>query len=411
MSIVLHTGAIGLALGMAAWRGWSFIPPVEIEIVSTKVETVKELPLGPPPAPAASGGARVASVSRVPKSKVPGAMVTPVRDAGAPEAQKSKPGDLRSHGPEGSRLTAWLRLDRLRTGPSAPAYIAVVDELLRLLPDRRRLVEGTGLDLYRDFDALLVATPNPLDDAVTFLAVRHRLTDEDLKAALNRSAAAAGRPIVWRTEGGRPVGIRKSSHKHERDDRIFIFPKPGLAIMAPAAYAELLLGRSLKLVDDPTSAPSSAPPPNWGRIVARIDAEDGAVPEDAVLVMTATNLLKARGDSKEPSANGAAFGAGLRGGLPDLASLVVRTAPSPLIEVKADFAQESSARDWQIEWPGLKQQVLGNPLLLLGGLGGIVGRTELERDGKTVVLRTTAATDELLRILQTAVAFTRGRGF
>ena len=34
-----------------------------------------------------------------------------------------------------------------------------VDRLLVQLPDRHRLIDGTGLDLYRDFDSLLIATP------------------------------------------------------------------------------------------------------------------------------------------------------------------------------------------------------------------------------------------------------------
>jgi hypothetical protein len=55
--------------------------------------------------------------------------------------------------------------------------MAAVDRLLLLLPDRHRLIDGTGLDLYRDFDSLLIATPNPTDDAVTFLAARHHLME------------------------------------------------------------------------------------------------------------------------------------------------------------------------------------------------------------------------------------------
>ena len=94
---------------------------------------------------------------------------------------RRRPGDLRNYGPEGSRLTALLRLDRLRASSVGSSYLAAIDQLLVLLPDRRRLLDGTGLDLYRDFDALLIATPEPHNDKVTFLAARHRLKDATLQ--------------------------------------------------------------------------------------------------------------------------------------------------------------------------------------------------------------------------------------
>ena len=48
-----------------------------------------------------------------------------------------------------------LRLDRMR----GTDYAAPVDDLLMHLPDCRALLQGTGLELFTDFDALLIATP------------------------------------------------------------------------------------------------------------------------------------------------------------------------------------------------------------------------------------------------------------
>ena len=113
--------------------------------------------------------------------------------------------DLGAYGPQGSRLTVLMRLDRLR----GTDYAAPVDELLMRLPDRRDFVSGTGLDLFTDFDALLVATPNPLDPSVTFVAVRHHLDDAKVRAALNRGAKASDHTLTWRTQDGRPVAERR----------------------------------------------------------------------------------------------------------------------------------------------------------------------------------------------------------
>ena len=80
-----------------------------------------------------------------------------------------------------------MRLDRLR----GTDYAAPVGEMLMRLPDGRDFVTGTGLDLFTDLDALLVATPNPLDASVTFVAVRHHLDDAKVRAALTRGAKAS----------------------------------------------------------------------------------------------------------------------------------------------------------------------------------------------------------------------------
>jgi hypothetical protein len=193
VSLGVHVGIVVGAFGITAWRGLSFAR--NVEVVPITLESVKELPLGPPPI----GSKPPTAVAIVPPRRPrvaphkAGSLPTENRDAGAPPdarpapepkpTREAKPGDLQSYGPEGSRLTALLRLDRLRASPQGRAYIGPVDELLRLMPDRRRLLEGSGLDMYRDFDALLIATPNPFDDAVTFLAVRHKP---------HRSAAASG---------------------------------------------------------------------------------------------------------------------------------------------------------------------------------------------------------------------------
>jgi hypothetical protein len=431
VSVTLHAAAGGVVVGMAVWQGWKLSRNVDIELVSTRVTEVKELPLGPPPPPkgsaetaarrrarararaAADDGVKLATGDGGADGGAPsdggnadaGARPDAGGDAGPPgrpDASGPRPRDLRDYGPEGSRLTALLRLDRLRDGPQAPATIAAVDQLLRRLPDRRRLIDGTGLDLYRDFDALLIATPDPMDDAVTFLAVRHHLTDQALMAALGRGADTAGRPIVWRTEGGRPVGSRRPRRAPgdagvdliERDDRLLVLPRTGLAIIAPPAYAGLLLPRA------GARAEPGASEQRWRDLVARIDDENSALPDDAVLMMTASNVLgagrRSRGGGAAPELSGP-------GGLPlpPYASVIVGVDPRPFLETTAEFARAADAKAWEARWPGLKQTLLGSPLLLLSGFGSIVARAEIQREDGTVTLRTTGTHEELRRVLGT----------
>ncbi len=400
----------------------------DVRIVPVTLQEVKELPLGRRP-----------KVRKRPKKDAPGKKddpvdaktVEPVNPAAAqpspvaPEApdpdraavraaasasaesQVRRRGDVSAFGPEGSRLVAILRLDRLRATPDAPAYAAALDGLLRLLPDRRLLDEAT-VDLYRDFDAVLVATPNPFDDTATFLAARHRLRDEALRSALDRGAKAGGSTVRWRKERGHWVGARRSQGGRaaaERDERLLLLPAKGLVVIAAPAYAKLLLEGSSLASDGSieTSGSSAAQDRDrgWGGLVERIDAEDGAVPEDAVFVLTATSLLS-------PGAVGAGARVEIDGRVvaapvpvvPDGISLLMGTLPAPFLEIRAEFEDEGHAKSCEAQWPAWKESLLANPLVLLSRVGPLVSSAQLRRDERTVVLRTTTTSEEMLRLLR-----------
>lgn len=452
-SLGAHAALVLAAIAVGVWQGLPLLGKNQLELVSVDVREIKELPLGPPPAPRAapeSGGARP---KRKPRPKVASAEATlqggpdaGAGDAGASDAGTGDAGtgsgdaardaggngdggpprlrDLRNVGPETSRLTALLRLDRLRESPEAPATIAAVDGLLKLLPDRRRLIDGTDLDLYRDFDLLLIATPNPLDDAVTFLAARHRLTDDAFKAALDRAAALQGRPIAWSTEGDRPVGVRKAraagpAQRPDRDDRVLLLLAPGLAIIAPPAYAALLLPETaarLGLSRPDAGAGSAgksgqvgaARAATWRQLIERLDAQAGAMPKEAIVMMTAVNLWRRRGGSSDlgaaqsaaaPAAPQVVLGESMP--LPEVLNIISGVEPEPFLELSLQMTTGADAEDVARRLPGLKQRALTNPLLLLGGYTGLVARAQIRREDETVTVRTTAGPQEMRRILYT----------
>jgi len=437
ISLAVHLLVVGVGVGFGLWGAMSLVPPIKMQPISVEV---KDLPLGAPPAPKAEDKSdieqprqrrrrkrRVAtaqSAVTVPRAKDAGVASEKI-DAGASsqpydggatiDGGRRKPGDLREHGPEGSRLIAVLRLDRLRASADSDKTISAVDQLLILLPDRRRLIEGTGLNLYRDFDSLIVATPNPVDPAVTFLAVRHHLTDAALKAGLDRGANHARKPIEWQTLGGRPVGLRRrpagaTPSIMDRDDRILAMPKPSLAIMATPAYATLLLGV------DPLARPSGvdAGTPNvrrtpvtrarWQSIAERIAAEEAALPDDASFMMMATGLFGPATPSGYvvPPASGASddqrpLPVGSLGP-PQVITLLVGLDP-PYIEVSADFAESATADRWERDVPAWRRKLLTNPLLIVGGFSALIARTESSREGSTLHLRAETTTEELQRLL------------
>jgi hypothetical protein len=451
LSLVAHVALVGGALLVAFLRGWPTIGSVNVEITGMSLDEIKDLPLGPPP-----GGAEAAEDKPRPRVRR-AAPATPeaegslssredkseeqagAREATADTGAATRPSDLRSYGPEGSRLTVLLRLDRLRKTP----YATGVDALLSGLPDRRDLLEGTGLNLYGDFDALLIATPNPLDYTVTFLAARHRLKEPDLRAALDRGAEATGRVLEWHTESRRPVAERRSRRPQAagptRDNRLLVLPAPGLVVVTPPVYRRLLLGTAKPrsaagadagLADAGAAAGTAAgatdregiqPPAGaegWNTLLRRIDAEDSVMPEDGIAMLTAVDIFSARslrrGLDMVPPARGYADDApgrptilGME--LPRMITLLIGAEPTPFVNITAEFKTEAQAVQWEKEWPALHAKLRTNPYLVLTGFSALLNRTRLEREGVTVRIRQTATELETTRLLQLLARYVASR--
>ena len=414
LSLLAHLGLVvaTLGLGMRPWHG-----TVDVEITDLGTQPVTDLPLGKPP-PGDGGPARTPRRAhhRVPRTEgaaeITGTRAEDREQSGQARAQEETGGpaptdDLTAYGPRGSRLTVLVRLDRLRTSDLAPG----VDALLARLPDHRDLLEGTGLDLFKSFDALLIATPHPLDPTVTFLAVRHHLDDDQLRAALNDGARATGRTLAWSHQRGRWIGERRTPHQAgaglSRDDRLIVLPAPGLAVITPPAYRALLLQRTPR--DPPPAGPDAgtdadggtAPPPmDWAALLSRIDAEEGLMPPDGDVMMSAADIFKSR-DGRPPEIYGmevpaaARAVAGLQGG-------------DAFLDLTADFADESQARHWESEWPNIRARLRSNPIVILGGFSPLLGRLALDRDERAVHIHLTATHDELLRLMGIALRLLGG---
>ncbi len=421
VSVLAHLALVGVGLGLGARGGLG--GRVDIEITGMRLDEVKDLPLGGP----AGGGAAKGQAQRRARSRVAppasGTLATRADDreragGASPSDDDNAPAptsDLNAYGPKGSRLTALLRLDRLR----GTDYAAPVDALLMRLPDRRDLLEGTGLDLFGAFDALLIATPHPLDPSVTFLAVRHHIDEVALRAALARGARATDRVLAWRNESGRPVGERRARRGAPagglatRDDRIIVLPAPGLAVVTPPAYRAMLLapspGRSTGA--DAGTAPEAGVADGgaadggardvealgWAPLLSRIGAEEGLMPPDGDLMVSAVDIFKTSGVAGE--------GPHLLYGMevPPAVSGVVGVDDSPFVDLEGEFQSEEPARHWESQWPIIVGRLRSNPLVLLSGFSSLLSRATLTRQGKIVRLHLSATRDETLRLLEFAL--------
>jgi len=332
-------------------------------------------------------------------------------DAGAPALQEQGADGAASGAgvaPEGSRVSALIRLSELR---KHPRYLAPTDAVLSLLPDRRQLVEGSDLDIYRDFDALVVATPNPTDAAVTFLAVRHSVTPARLKTQLTAAAAHQGWALDWQDRGGRPVGLRRlqadsvagtQAPWKKRDDRLFLLAEPTLAVVATQAYADLLLG---------TNAAEKSPAATRARfkmLGARFAAEEARAP-GAVLRLHAANLFSRKKAAALAGKNPVV--APLSGLVPPEAlTVVLQLDPAPRIQAELVFGSDQEAADWAQALPALKAQWSNHPGVALIGMDSAVRSIAVSRDDsnhKTVQIEMQPTHDQLLRALGLAASFAK----
>jgi hypothetical protein len=418
LSVLVHLALIGMILGVGARR---FTGPVDIQI--TGLAEVKDLPLGGPPGGHGAGhGAHRAHHKAAPPPEGTLASRADDRDRAGGRSPAEDPdapaptSDLGAYGPKGSRLTVLLRLDRLR----GTDFVAPVDALLQRLPDRRDLLEGTDLDLFQSFDGLLIATPHPLDPTVTFLAVRHHLDDAQLRSALTRGAKATDRVIAWRSEGGRPVGERRprrglppAAGPPSRDDRLIVLAAPGLAVVTPPAYRALLLappkpnpgpdggaandGGATALAGAAPDAGAGAAAIDWTTMLWRIDAEEGLMPADGVLMVSAVDIFKTNGAGGLPPV---IYGMEV----PSSVSAVIGLDDDQVfVDLDGEFAAEEPARHWETEWPAIAHKVSVNPLVLLGGFTPLVAHATLTRDGQTIHVHLSGSHDETQRLLALAL--------
>jgi hypothetical protein len=426
ISVTAHLAVVGAALVAGGHR---LAGPVDIELADVRVQEVKDFPLGAPergtgpkPRPRARAKARAPEVRTDEGTLGSRAGDEESQRGSAPREDEGGPAptsDLGAYGPAGSRLTVLFRLDRLR----GTDYQAPVDELLLKLPDRRDLLEGTGLDLFADFDALLIATPNPLDPSVTFLAARHHLAEPAMKAALTRGARG-DRTLVWRAEGGRLIGERRGRKgapglARRADDRIVVLSDPGLAVITPPAYRALLLGPAASVAaadggedggDRDGGVPADggtggAAAMGWATLLGRINAEEGLIPPDGIVMVKAADLIKPRGGSS----GGLAVLFGME--VPPELAATIGIDESPYLELVGTFKDEASALRWEERWPALQRQLRTNPYAILTGFSALVSRATLTREGTTVRLHVAATRDEALRLLSLAVQFLPTRGF
>jgi hypothetical protein len=212
-----------------------------------------------------------------------------------------------------------------------------VDALLSTLPDYHTLLDGTGLSLFEDLEALLIATPDPRDVTVTFLAARHR--GDGRVRALAQHQLETGDPRQFRALG---------------DDLMLLGPPADLARIAAAE-------------EDPESkTPEAQLGAKWLQALRHFDA--GA--PDAALQLTIADLPQLI-RLRDPSLI-----------LPRTVRIAASAEASPAVRMVFVFDSEVQASAFAERWPQLRTQLGDAAPMFAGALDGL----KLERKDRQVEL-------------------------
>jgi hypothetical protein len=216
--------------------------------------------------------------------------------------------DLRPFAPHDTRLALLFRSDALRTSP----HRAGVEQLLAGLPDYGTLIDGTGLRLFDDFDALLIATSNPYDVTATFLAATYR-DAERVQGALH------GRQLEsW-------------------DPRVFRFLRPGLAVLVrPDGATQIDAERSTPRDAGPATQPAAE---RWSDQLEKLDgfAKTTDGPALRVTMSDVQSMMR--------------FGGGLP--TPKVLSFAMSAEASPRVHLEAEMETPEEARALAKAWPDI----------------------------------------------------------
>lgn len=309
---------------------------------------------------------------------------------GVPGVDRSSPSnlpDLRNYGPGNARMTALVRLDRLR----GTAIESHANTLIRAIPDYRILLDGTNFDAINELDALFMASADPTHLHETFLAVRHGFETEELQTLLDNRFAD---PVKWELDGERPIRPLVPDTGRYRDPRRLLLASPGLALVGKPEWFEELIGPV-----DPDSdlgrelADSEEGPTAFQLIDGLAKIEEVADREDMVILISAYGLIF--------------FAPGV-GRLPrfEAVRLSLTNPANPKLTIDLRFATSALARDFARDCPRMQRQIIGGiPLARALGIASLVERLDCSHDDDYVTVTGTYTERELSNALQIAAPF------
>jgi len=310
---------------------------------------------------------------------------TPSEAPAVPGIDRSSPSnlpDMRHYGPGNARMTALVRLDRLRGAP----YQRQASQLIQAVPDYRILLETTGLDPITELDAIFMASANPNHLHETFLAVRHRYDDRELRDLLD---ARFAEPPAW-SEGRRPSRALVSEAGRYRDPRQVVLAARGLALVGkPAWFGHF----DAPIAADSEIAAGEELAANFRLLDGLRRIEEVADEQNTIALISAYGLVY--------------YAPGI-GTLPRFEAVRLSlTHPSnPRLTIDLRFGSEAQAASFNASCPSLQRRIIGGiPGARMFGIASLIERLECIHSEDYVTVTGQYTSRELTTVLQFATPF------
>ncbi|MDC0675452.1 hypothetical protein [Nannocystis radixulma] len=356
------------------------MPEIEFEVTQFEpVELDEELKGAPPPEPQ-------------PEPEVPPPMGPdkppegegPKPEEKEPPKPKPKFGEKTSRvaelGPGSSNFFMLLSAKKVSGLPFAEAIV----EIMSPLPDFDFIVTGGGFHALKDFNYIVIASPNLRDLTQTFLAVEYRLSQAEVQAGLDRAAAKEGLKIDWEVRDGRTMGNPRPIANPDGDDdpRWFVFLDEDVAVYVREEFLPAI-----------TTGPDESKGNTAGNFVANLTKlrTFAAREPRAGLQLVLKDIRASIKLKKEPPFP-----------IPNNLELMAEAASSPELVIKSEYLDEVEAvqmqRQWSEDLPAFIDDKV--PFYARFMVRSFYDATEIAREEKALNLRADFTKDQAKFILE-----------
>lgn len=230
-------------------------------------------------------------------------------------------------GPTGSNFYALLNAKKV-----APLKFAgSVVEIMAPLPDFQFIIEGGGFHALRDFNYIVIASPDIRVVTQTFLAVEYKLAQAEIQAGLERAAAGRGEKIEWVVKDGRTMGnpVPLDNPEKDHDPRWFVFLDDKVAVYVREEFLPNI-----------ASGPDDAKGKTAGNFVANLTKLKTFAAREprAGLQLVLKDILASVKVKKSPIE------------LPNGIELMAEAAADPELVIKLEFKDAVAAKKFEKQW-------------------------------------------------------------
>lgn len=255
-----------------------------------------------------------------------------------------------------------------------PAKIRKMDhaeaamDIMASFPDFEYLVDAGGFDPLRDFDHLVISTPNITDPRQTFLVVDYKMSRDDVRRTIERAASRRGEVIEWLDEGGVMRANPRPSDptREDWDPRWFVLPEDTkIAAYIREEYVPALL----KEEAGPEKTAS-----NYVANLSKLRRFAGRIPSAGFQFLQRDIYAALK------SVRGLPFP------LPDALEVTMEAAEAPELLIRATFLNEGDAKATELWMRNELPRIINSNILYKLKMKWIYELFEIERDGADLKL-------------------------